>query len=144
MRQSRQLEGNCMGKTLANPGVYIVTPNNSWISWSIHMKEGWTHCVYSNPRPPSNKLYVHSHGHCVFWNTFLGKFQLFCSFYKGSRKPCVNVYDENISTTFDFPTAYVCFLSFLLLIFHEFFLFSNLTFGASLTFLCFLLLENYF
>lgn len=138
----------CMweGKTLANPPQYILP-----VTVECHVvyvwKEGWTHCVYLNPRPPSKQT-VRSltYGHCVFWNTFLGKFQLFCSFYKGSRKILCFPCDGNFSTAVGFSHKHRNMCMFFIYFSRVFptFLFSNLTFGANLTFLLFLMFARKF
>lgn len=102
-------------------------------------------CTQTPARPLTNCTF-HSHVDIVysgthFWENFS------CSVHS-TRVQGNPVYlcDENISTAFDFPTTCVCFLSLLLFIFHEFFLFSIFKsyFERQSNVSFFLLLENYF
>lgn len=98
------------------------------VTCTQRMKRGWTHCVYFKPPPAflTNRTFTHMWTLCILEHIF-GKISVVLFILQGFKeKLCFSCND---STAFGFSHKHrktcVCFSFF---IFHEFFLFSNLTF----------------
>ena len=101
------------------------------VACSIHMKRGWTHCVYFKPPPAflTNRTFTHMWTLCILEHIF-GKISVVLFILQGFKEKlcfsCDEKYIFNRIWIFPQTSENICMFSFF--IFHEFFLFSNLTF----------------
>lgn len=112
---------------------------------SIRMKRGWTHCVYFKPPPAflTNRIFTNMWTLCILEHIF-GKISVVLFILQGFKENlCFSCDEKNIQPHLVFPTNIGKHVYVFSLFFTSFSYFQIKLFGANLTFLSLMLLENY-